>query len=368
MKPFRWGIFGTGFAARKFVLGLRAAKNAMVTAVASRTLENAQSFATHFRIDTATNDFQHVAERDDVDAIYIASPPSEHCNHALISLSAGKSTLVEKPFTMNANEAREIVNAAKVNGVFCMEAMWTRFLPSIGWVKKIIDDGSIGEVRMMSGNFAIADAIRSENNLFNPSLGGGALLHRGVYPLSLAIHLLGIPDQLSAEMIIGNTDIDEDIAVVLRYNTGMLATIYASTRTNVVNDCSILGTQARINFLPPIYRPFRATITPVNPRIKSDNSYSRLSNLKESGLIQCLYQRFSYLASPLLNRKIKTVTLPYKGNGYHYQADAVCKAVLAGQLECSIMPLSESLLIMEMMDYIRAQSKMKTSRHWYKPK
>jgi predicted dehydrogenase len=364
MKPFRWGILGTGFAARKFVLGLQTAKNTVVTAVASRTLSNAQSFAANFGIDVATNDFQQVVERNDVDAIYIATPPSLHCNHALISLSAGKPTLIEKPFTTNANQARDIVTAAKANGVFCMEGMWTRFLPIVDWVKQMINSGTIGDVRMMSGNFAIAEAVSLENNLFNPGLGGGALLHRGVYPLSLAVHLLGIPDQLSAEVITGDTGIDEETAVLLRYNTGMLANIYASARTNAINDCSILGTLGRIHLHAPIYRPFRATVTPFHVRFKHDNSYSRLSNLKESGLIQGLYQRLGHLASPLLNRKTKTVTLPYSGNGYHYQADAVRKAVLASQLESSVMPLSESVVIMEMMDYIRDQREIKASRHW----
>ncbi len=368
MKPFRWGIFGTGFAARKFVLGLKATKSTKVTIVASRTLSNAQSFARHFNIDVATNDYQQIAEQDDIDAIYIATPPSMHCTHALISLSAGKPTLVEKPFTTNANEAREIVNIAKANGVFCMEGMWTRFLPIINKIKQMIDGGSIGNVRMMSGNFAIADAVCSENNLFNPSLGGGALLHRGVYPLSLAVHLLGIPDQLSAQLIIGETGVDEEAAILLRYNTDVLATIYTSTRTSAVNDCSILGTQGRIHLHSPIYRPFRATVTPVQARSKHHGGYSRLSDLKENSLLQGLYQRFSYLAYPLLNRKTKTLTLPYKGNGYHYQADAVQKAVLAGHIESDVMPLSESVLIMEMMDYIRTQSKNKYLQHWHKHK
>ncbi len=364
MKPFRWGIIGTGFAARKFTLGLRAAKNAKVTAVASRTLQNAQSFATHFDIDTATNNLQHLVERDDVDAIYIATPPSEHRNHAIISLSSGKPTLIEKPFTTNANEAREIATLAKVNEVFCMEAMWTRFLPIIAYVKQIINSGSIGAVRMMSGSFAIADTVCLENNLFNPSVGGGALLQRGVYPLSLAVHLLGIPDQLSSELIVGDTGIDEEASILLRYNTGSLATIYASTRTSAVNDCSISGTQGRIHLHAPIYRPFRATFTPVNARIKHNEKYSRLNDLKENSWIQGIYQHFGCFIPSLLNRKTKTVTLAYTGNGYHYQADTVRKAVLTGQLESAIMPLSESILIMELMDYIRNQSKNKSSQHW----
>lgn len=362
MKPFRWGIIGTGFAARKFTLGLRAAKNAMVTAVASRTLQNAQSFATHFCINTASNNLQHIVERDDVDAIYIATPPSEHRNHALMSLSSGKPTLIEKPFTTNANEAREITTLAKENNVFCMEAMWTRFLPIIADVKQKINSGSIGQVRMMSGCFAIADTVCLENNLFNPHLGGGALLQRGVYPLSLAVHLLGVPDQLSTELIIGDTGIDEETSILLRYNSGLLATIYASTRTNAVNDCSILGTQGRIHLHAPIYRPFRVTYTPVNARINYDEKYSFISDLKESSWIQSIHQHLGYFIPPLLNQKSKT--LAYSGNGYHYQSDTVRKAVLSGQLESAIMPLSESILIMELMDYIRDQGKNRSSRHW----
>jgi len=355
MKSFRWAILGTGFAARKFVLGLRAAENASAVVVASRTLANAQSFAAGLGIDTALDDYQQVPGREDVDAVYVATPPSLHRDHALMGLSAGKPVLVEKPFAMNAAEAREIAAAAKANAVYCMEGMWTRFLPMVGRVKQMIDTGAIGDVRMMTGSFAIADAVRQDNNLFNADLGGGALLHRGIYPLSLAVHLLGVPDRVSSEAIIGETGVDEETAVLLRYDGGALVELHASTRTDAANDFWILGTQGRIHLHAPIYRPFRMTVTPVRARAKGDGGGSRLEGLKEGGLVQGAYQRLGFLASPFLNRKSKTLTLPYGGNGYHYEADTVRRAVEAGQLESDIMSLSESIRIMELMDTIRAQ-------------
>lgn len=355
MKPFRWAILGTGFAARKFVLGLRAAENASAVVVASRTLANAQSFAAGLGIDTALDDYLQAAERDDVDAVYVATPPSLHRDHALMGLSAGKPVLVEKPFAINAEEARDIAAAAKANAVFCMEGMWTRFLPIVGRVKKMIDIGAIGDVCMMTGSFAIADAVCPENNLYNADLGGGALLHRGIYPLSLAVYLLGVPDRVLSDAIIGETGVDEETAILLRYDGGTLAELHASIRTNAANDCWILGTQGRIHLHAPIYRPYRMTVTPVRARAKGDGGGSRLEGLKEGGLVQGASQRFGHLASPLLNRKSRTLTLPYGGNGYHYEADAVRRAVEAGQLESDVMPLSENVRIMEIMDDIRAQ-------------
>jgi predicted dehydrogenase len=356
VKPFRWAIFGTGFAARKFVLGLRAAKNAAPVAVVSRKLTNAESFAICFGVETALDDYRQAAERSDVDAIYVATPPSMHREHALIALSAGKPVLVEKPFAMNADEASDIATAADSNAVFCMEGMWTRFLPAVRQVKQMIVAGAIGNVQMMSASFSLADAVCTGSNLYNADLGGGALLHRGVYPLSLAVHLLGVPDRVSGDATIGQTGVDETTAMILRYDSGALAQLHAGTRTNASNDCWIMGTEGRIHLHAPIYRPFRITVAPVRARARQDEvGTSRLNRLKEGSFLQGAYQRFGHVASPIRNPKSRTLTLPYRGNGYHCEADAVRHAVEAGELESPIMPVSESVRIAELMDRIRAQ-------------
>lgn len=356
MKPFRWAIFGTGFAARKFVLGLRAAENASPAVIVSRHLGNAESFAACFGVETALDDYQQAAERSDVDAVYVATPPSMHREHALIALSAGKPVLVEKPFAMNAHEARDIAAAADLNAAFCMEGMWTRFLPTVRRVKQMIGSGAIGDVLMMSASFSLADAVCTRNNLYNAESGGGALLHRGIYPLSLAVHLLGMPDRVFGSAIIGQTGVDEITAMVLRYDSGALAQLHAGTRTNATNDCWIMGTEGRIHLHAPIYRPFRITVAPIRVRAKQGEvGTSRLNRLKEGSFLQGAYQRLEHVASAIRNRESRTLTLPYRGNGYHCEADAVRRAVEAGELESAIMPVSESVQIAELMDRLRAQ-------------
>lgn len=283
---FRWAIIGTGFAARKFVLGLRAANDMAAVVVASRRLENAQSFAKDFAIGAALEDYDRAIQRDDVDAVYVATPPSLHRDHALAALAAGKPVMIEKPFAMNAGEAREIAAAAAANKVFCMEGMWTRFLPSVLRLKHLIDSGAIGDVRMMSASFAIAETVRPENNLYNAALGGGALLHRGIYPLSLAVHLLGQPDRIQSDAIIGGTGVDEEIGVLLRFGEGALAELHVGTRTSAENDCWILGTKGRVHVHAPTYRPYRLTVTPVHARGGGTGAGSRFESLKESGLLQ----------------------------------------------------------------------------------
>ena len=167
MTQFRWGILGTGFAARRFVLGLRTAKNAKAVAVASRSLKNAKKFAQELGIQNATDSYEEAAHIDDVDAFHIATPPSLHREHSVLCLNAGKPVLVEKPFAINANQAMEIIETARTKSVFCMEGMWTRFLPLMERVKKMVKENAIGDFRSFTGSFCIADAVRSDNNLYN---------------------------------------------------------------------------------------------------------------------------------------------------------------------------------------------------------
>jgi len=357
MRLMRWGIIGTGFAARKFVQGMRATNSSVAVAVCSRSLLNAQSFAKEFGIVVAMNDCIQVVNLDDIDVVYIASPPSFHQEHALMAINAGKHVVIEKPFAMNASEAKVIVHAAQERNLFCMEAMWTRFLPAIKQAKLIIESGKIGNICKMSGVFSIADIPSQNNNLFNVSLGGGALLHRGVYPLSLAVYFMGLPDRISSEMIIGDSGVDVETSIILRYiNKNLLADIHASTRTTGANDFWLLGSKGSIHIQAPIYRPCRLTLKVENPRKAIGFRKSYFSQLKESGIIQGLYQRFGAFIFPLLSRKVKTIFFPYSGNGYHYQVDAVCRAIINGELECEEMPVSETIGLMEIIDDIKKNS------------
>jgi predicted dehydrogenase len=354
MSQFRWGIFGTGFAARRFVHGLRTADGAEAVVVASRSPENARRFAAELGIPKAADSYEAAARTEGADAFHIATPPSLHREHALLCLSAGKPTLVEKPFALDAGQAREIAEFAGKRSVFCMEAMWTRFLPLVRRLKKLVDEGAVGKIRLLNGSFCVATAVHSGRNLFNADLGGGSLLHRGVYPISLAFHLLGPPDEILSGAVFGETGVDEHTSVLFRYKSGTLANLYASLRTQGPNDLLVMGTRAGIHVHNPIFRPYRMTVTPIHERSEPAKN-SRLETLKESPWIHRLYQQFGRLASPILSRKSKHHTIRYRGNGYHYEADEVKRCVLGGKIESTVMPLSESLAVMSAIDEIRSQ-------------
>jgi predicted dehydrogenase len=346
---FRWTIFGTGTVARKFVLGLRAAADMGAVTVASRTRANADRFARELGLAAAES--YEAAAATPADAVYIATPPSEHAHHALLCLQAGRPVLVEKPFAHTAADARAIIEAAAARNLFAMEAMWTRFLPAIRRLKALVADGAIGEARSASGSFCIANAPDPAANLFNPALGGGALLHRGVYPLSLAVHLLGPVRDVAALASIGATGVDEDISVSLRHEAGALGTIRASLRATAPLDFQVIGTAGSIIVAPPIFRPFRLAITRTTPRAGEGRGGGKFEALKE-GPLQAVQQRLDPLVR-LLRGGGRTETHAYEGNGYHYQAEEVRARILAGERESPIMPLAESLHLVEVMERAR---------------
>lgn len=345
----RWAILGTGAVARKFVLGLRPlGAAARVSVVASRDPEKARSFAASLGVPVAAPDYAAAVARDDVDAIYVATPPSEHEAQALMAIAAGKAVLVEKPFALDAAAARRIAQAAEAAGVFCMEAMWTRFLPLLGTVRGLLADGALGELRSLQGSFMGSDLPGTGASLFDPARGGGALMHRGVYPLSLARHLLGPIAEVTAVGRIGGTGVDEDCSVILRHEGGAITTLTASLRSPGPNGLVLAGTRGLLELATPIYRPHRARLRAVTPRDGSRQGAPRLEGLRESGPVQ-------RLAQMLARDTGRTIRKPYGGNGYHYEAAEVARCLQAGLTVSDLMPLSESVEIMAAIDAARAQ-------------
>lgn len=355
MEPFRWGILGTGFAARKFALGLRAAGGAEAALVASRSLQKAQAFAQACGIPSACGSYEEAVARGRIDAFYVATPPSLHYAHALLCLSAGKPALVEKPFAVNAEEARAIASAARARQVFCMEGLWTRFLPLVVRLKQFVDKGELGAIRLLSGSFCSALPVARDNIRFNPALGGGVLLDRGVYLISLAHYFLGAPQAIASLASIGETGVDEQMAVLLRYDSGAIATLQASFRTEGASNLVIMGSRAQIEVRPPIFRPFLMTLTPMRNSAPKGARPGGLEALKESHWAHAAYQRLGPFLSLLHGGHSRRIRVPYAGNGYHYEALEVMRCVRAGVSESPVMPLAESVSIMETLDQIRAQ-------------
>ena len=192
-RPIRWGILGTGRVAGRFAQALRELDDARLLAAGSRRLATAEAFARHHGVERAYGSYAQLAADPDLDIVYVASPHALHREHSLLCLEAGRAVLCEKPFALNATEAREVIASARSRGLFCMEAMWTRFLPAMRRLTELVDAGAIGELRMVTAQLGFPSEPDPSSRLFDPALGGGALLDLGVYPLALASQLLGRP-------------------------------------------------------------------------------------------------------------------------------------------------------------------------------
>jgi predicted dehydrogenase len=211
-----------------------------------------------------------------------------------------------------------VIQFAREKRLFLMEAMWTRFIPLMAKVRNLLAEGVIGDLQMLVANLCMRFEFDPEDRRFAPSLGGGALLDLGVYPVSFASMLFGSPAQISTLAHLGETGVDEQASIALRYDEGQMSTLYTSIRADSPAETLLLGTQGRIRIHPWWIRPDRLTLT-------------------------------------VSGQEPETIEMPFEGNGYRFEAAAVMDCLRAGKLEHDLMPLDETLSIMETMDAIRAQ-------------
>ena len=325
MAAFRWAVFGTGAIAAKFVAGLAAADDARAVLVASRSLASAQAFAGAFGIERAVAGYDAAARAGGFDAVYVATPPALHRDHALACLAAGVPVLIEKPFAADRVQANEIAAAARAAGVFAMEGMWTRFLPAAQALREQVAAGGIGEVRQVSGSLGFSKAVDAADGDFDPARGGGAVAHLGVYPLSLGQWLFGSPGTIVATGRTGTTGVDEEAAMLLTYPGNVVARFAASLRAPM-SDFTVSGTSGSLAFAGPIFRPHGLATLRATPRRRGAPDLGRKAQLRETGTVQRLVQ----LADRVGARGAKITAYPFAGNGYHYEADEVARCVAAG--------------------------------------
>ena len=314
-ETIHWGIIGTGSIARKFAEGLAAAPGATLIAVGSRSAKSAEEFGAKFNAPHRHASYEALAADPDVQAVYIATPHVLHMDNTLLCINAGKAVLCEKPFTINAAQAKTVIAAAKKNKVFLMEAMWTRFLPVIAKARELVASGAIGELRILTADFGFRAGWNPQSRLLDPALGGGALLDVGVYTVSLASMFMGTPKNIAAISHVGETKIDEQTGMVLGSATGQLAVLHTAVRTNTPQDARLMGTDGSIQ-LPGFW-------------------HGQTLILNQAG------------------KPSQTFELPYLGNGYTHEAIEVMNCLRAGKRESDIMPVSETLSVMKTMDKIR---------------
>ncbi|MBN1261314.1 MAG: Gfo/Idh/MocA family oxidoreductase [Anaerolineae bacterium] len=346
--PIRWGILGTGSIAHAFAHALSILPDAGLVAVGSRSQAAADRFGATFHIPNRHASYAALAADPEVDVIYIATPHVLHKENCLLCLEAGKAVLCEKPFTLNAREAAEVIAVAHERQLFVMEAMWTRFLPAIAKVRQWIAEDAIGEVRAVIADFGFRAPFDPESRLFAPELGGGALLDVGVYGISLASMLLGTPENVACVACLGETGVDEQIAATLAYAEGRLATVFAAVRTTSPIEATIMGTEGRIRIHSPFYRPEYLSLTQRRQQPLVSRIPSRIKRLGFALGLDKVWRRLNA-------RPSRPIHVPFQGNGYQYQAEEVMRCMRAGKLESDVMPLDESLAIMSTMDRLREQ-------------
>jgi len=318
MDKIRWGILATGSIAHKFAEGLSYLADAELVAVGSRTQERADAFGEKWAVPHRHGSYEALAADPDVDVIYVATPHPFHSENSLLCLDAGKAVLCEKPFAVNARQAREVVDCARRGGLFVMEAVWTRFLPAIVRLRELLAEGVIGEPRMVKADFCFRIGWAPESRLLAPELAGGALLDVGAYPINLAYMVFGGPPEATASLAhLGETGVDEQDGIVFRYPGGGLAVMTCAVRTAMMHDAWVVGTERWIRVHSPFWRSQALSI-------------GRVAKVEE------------------------TLELPFEGNGYECEAAHVMDCLRAGRTESDVMPLDETLSIMGTLDALRA--------------
>jgi predicted dehydrogenase len=315
-KIINWGILGLGGIAEKFAQAMTSLPNARLYAVGSRSIKKAKNFANKYNAVNAYGTYEELASDPLVDVIYIATPHVLHCENTLMCIQKGKAVLCEKPFAMNEKEVLRMISLAKEKNIFLMEAMWTRFLPTISKTMELIGKGVIGDVIHLKSDFGNKSHYDPKNRFFNIQLGGGTLLDIGIYPVFIALLLLGEPDEVSAEAIIGKTGVDENISVVFKYNSGKLATLFSTFLTNSPVETDIYGTKGYIRI-------------------------NRMWHIPSS------------LTLVMRDGHTENINFEYKNNGYDFEAIEVTNCLLKGKKESSIMPLDFSLKLIRLLDKIR---------------
>lgn len=317
MSVFKWGILGSGNIARRFAEDLQLLENHSVSAVGSRSLDSAQAFAVDFPGCAALGSYEELVEAE-VDAIYVATPHPMHLDNALLAMKAGKPVLCEKAFTINQPQAKILVQYSRENNIPLMEAMWTRFLPHIQEIKRLISDGVLGQIHTVVADHGQNIPYSRAARLWEPHLGGGALLDLGIYPLTIAHIVLGSPKTITAIATLTDEQVDVNTSMILTYDSGAHAMLSCTMAARGSVSALIAGDKARLELDDYFFAP---------------TSYRLITTAGE----------------------VTEFAKNYHGVGLREEAREFARVVQSGEIESPLMTHETSLEMMAMMDEIRRQ-------------
>ena len=319
-QTIRWGILGCGKIARKFASDLQWVSDAKLVAIGAREQSTADAFAKDFPVEYKHNSYKALAENPEVDVIYIATPHALHYEHVMLCLQHKKAVLVEKAFAINYGQAKQMIDFAKSQQTFLMEAFWTRFLPHYLKVKEMIAQGQVGAIQYINAEFGFKPTPPVSQRIYDPALGGGSLLDVGVYPVFLALDLLGKPDHIQASIVPAPSGVDEQCSIQFKYNNGAIANLFSSFATNLATGADIAGDQGRLRLTHRFHGPTTEL-----------EFYPGVVDSKQTIAFE-----------------------KARGNGYEYEAQHVNNCIKKGLIESPLRTHCDTLLLTQTLDQIRS--------------
>ncbi|WP_394748633.1 Gfo/Idh/MocA family protein [Spongiimicrobium salis] len=317
-NKIRWGILGPGKIAHHFVKDLQLVEEAELCAVASRTLEKAEQFKSDYNVKHAFGSYQELFACEEVDVIYIATPHTHHAKWAIEAMRNGKHVLCEKPLGINTAEVHRIIQAAKANKVFLMEALWSRFNPTIQKIKERIDKGDIGTVGYVNADFAFYAMDRDvHGRVLNPELAGGTLLDIGIYPIFLAYLILGVPSQILATSNFHENGAEVQTSMIFSYDNAQ-AVLYSGFTSKSRMKAEIAGSEGSIY---------------LDARWHETQGYTIEKN-----------------------EVMTEVNSPTSGRGYSYEIEEVHRCLKANVLESELWSHQNSMDLIGLLDQVRSQA------------
>ena len=316
MKKYKWGILAPGKMSAKFTKGLKMLKNAELYAVGSRDEERAILFAKDYGFKKYYGSYEELAADPEIEIIYIASPHSFHYDHTMLCLRNRKNVVCEKSFSLNAREVEGMISEARKQNVFLMEALWPPFQPFYKKANEIIGSDVLGKIRHLNGYFSFIPPYDPNDRKFNISLGGGSLLDIGIYPVIDALTFIGVPSEVKATAVFGQTGSEESLSVIFSYEDGMMASLYSSFRTAIGIGCEIYCEKG-------------------NLIVTRGRDMNQKVILELHGAEK---QEFPFTPPAM---------------GYHWEAEHVMNCLDRGLKESPVVPLSFSLDLMQTLDRIR---------------
>lgn len=326
MEKIRWGILGCGKIANKFASDLRLVEDARLVAVASRDSNNASEFAKQYSAPLVFTSYEALVTCKEVDVIYVATPHGFHHEHTLLCLNHKKAVLCEKALALNSHQVKEMIDIAQSKQVFLMEAFWTKFIPQYQKVVEVIQSGEIGDLKLIQADFGFRAIDPTPQRLYDPLLGGGSLLDIGIYPVFMAVSLLGRPTDVNAVMAPFPSGVDEQISMSMKFKNGELAVLSSTFAADTPVEATIAGTKGYIR---------------MNTRFQNPTSTLEIVKDKKA--------------------PVAIEVLREEGFGYQYEARHVSQCLRNGLIESPVMSHADSMLLMETLDRVREKCGIKYS-------